>query len=88
MALGSLTAQAEDASCSTVKMADPGWSDIAATNAMTSVVLEGLGYKPKVDALAVPIAYGGLKTASWMCFWVTGCRRSRASTTSSWPPAM
>lgn len=24
-----------DASCETVKMADPGWSDIAATNAIT-----------------------------------------------------
>ncbi|KGS15000.1 glycine/betaine ABC transporter substrate-binding protein, partial [Pseudomonas coronafaciens] len=61
MTLTSLAAQAEDASCSTVKMADPGWSDIAATNAITSTVLEGLGYKPKVDTLAVPIAYGGLK---------------------------
>lgn len=61
MTLGSLAAQAEDASCSTVKMADPGWSDIAATNAIASVVLDGLGYTPKVDTLAVPIAYGGLK---------------------------
>lgn len=60
MALGSVSAYAEQ-SCSTVKMADPGWSDIAATNAITGVLLEGMGYKPKVDTLAVPIAYGGLK---------------------------
>ncbi|MBC3955786.1 choline ABC transporter substrate-binding protein [Pseudomonas triticifolii] len=61
MALGGVAAHADDASCSTVKMADPGWSDIAATNAITSLVLEGMGYKTKIDTLAVPIAYGGLK---------------------------
>ncbi|WP_442964349.1 glycine betaine ABC transporter substrate-binding protein [Pseudomonas sp. KNUC1026] len=53
-------AWAED-SCSPVKMADPGWSDIAATNAITSFLLEGMGYQVKVDSLAVPITYGGLR---------------------------
>ena len=38
-----------------------GWSDIAATNAVARVLLEGAGYQVKVDALAVPIIYGGLK---------------------------
>lgn len=47
--------------CSTVKMADPGWSDIAATNAITGFLLTSMGYTPKVDTLAVPIIYGGLK---------------------------
>ena len=62
MSLSSVVAYAADpASCSTVKMADPGWSDIAATNAITSFLLDGMGYKAKVDTLAVPIAYGGLK---------------------------
>ena len=60
MALGSVSAYAEQ-SCSTVKMADPGWSDIAATNAIAGVLLDGMGYKTKVNTLAVPIAYGGLK---------------------------
>ena len=50
-----------DASCETVKMADPGWSDIAATNAIAGFLLTGMGYKPKVDTLAVPITFGGLK---------------------------
>ncbi len=59
--MASMTAMADEASCSTVKMADPGWSDIAATNALTTFVLEGMGYQTKVDTLAVPIAYGGLK---------------------------
>jgi glycine betaine/proline transport system substrate-binding protein len=60
LALSSASAWAEQ-SCETVKMADPGWSDIAATNAITGFLLEGMGYKPKVDTLAVPITFGGLK---------------------------
>lgn len=60
-AMASVAAVADDASCSTVKMADPGWSDIAATNALTGFVLDGMGYTAKVSTLAVPIAYGGLK---------------------------
>ncbi|MHC8302507.1 choline ABC transporter substrate-binding protein [Pseudomonas sp. ZS1P83] len=60
LALGSASAYA-DQSCETVKMADPGWSDIAATNAITGFLLEGMGYKAKVDTLAVPITFGGLK---------------------------
>ncbi|MET0777070.1 MAG: choline ABC transporter substrate-binding protein [Pseudomonas mandelii] len=60
LALGSASAFA-DQSCDTVKMADPGWSDIAATNAITGFLLDGMGYKAKVDTLAVPITFGGLK---------------------------
>jgi glycine betaine/proline transport system substrate-binding protein len=60
LALGSASAFAEQ-SCNTVKMADPGWSDIAATNAITGFLLDGMGYKAKVDTLAVPITFGGLK---------------------------
>ena len=57
----SVPAWADDSNCATVKMADPGWSDIAATNAITGVLLDGMGYKAKVDTLAVPITFGGLK---------------------------
>ncbi|WP_223630486.1 choline ABC transporter substrate-binding protein [Pseudomonas atacamensis] len=60
IALSSAQAFAEQ-SCETVKMADPGWSDIAATNAITGFLLDGMGYKAKVDTLAVPITFGGLK---------------------------
>ncbi|MDB5997776.1 MAG: substrate-binding region of ABC-type glycine betaine transport system [Pseudomonas sp.] len=59
LALSSASAFADQ--CETVKMADPGWSDIAATNAITGFLLDGMGYKAKVDTLAVPITYGGLK---------------------------
>ncbi|MEO6118127.1 MAG: choline ABC transporter substrate-binding protein [Methylotenera sp.] len=58
----SLQAQAaEPASCSTVRFADIGWTDITATTALTSTVLQGLGYKPKTTIATVPIAFAGVK---------------------------
>ena len=58
----SLSAQAaEPDSCSAVRFADIGWTDITATTALTSTVLEGLGYKPKVTIATVPIAFAGVK---------------------------
>jgi len=45
-------AQAADpAACGTVKFSDVGWTDITATTAATSVVLEALGYQPKAQLL-------------------------------------
>ncbi|HMA16184.1 MAG: choline ABC transporter substrate-binding protein [Bacteroidota bacterium] len=56
------SAQAADpASCKEVNFADVGWTDITATTAATSVVLEGLGYTPKADVLSVPVTYASLK---------------------------
>jgi glycine betaine/proline transport system substrate-binding protein len=62
-ALAALSGQAfaDDAACKTVKFADVGWSDIAATTGMASVVLEGLGYKPTVTIASIPIAFAGMK---------------------------
>jgi glycine betaine/proline transport system substrate-binding protein len=60
-ALSGQVALAEDASCKTVRFADVGWSDIAATTGMASVVLEGLGYKPSVTIASIPIAFAGMK---------------------------
>jgi glycine betaine/proline transport system substrate-binding protein len=60
-ALAAPTAFADDASCKTVRFADVGWSDIAATTGMASVVLEGLGYKPTVTIASIPIAFAGMK---------------------------
>ena len=42
-------AAAEPATCRTVRFADVGWTDIAATTGLASTVLEGLGYKPTKD---------------------------------------
>lgn len=60
-ALAGQAAMADDASCKTVRFADVGWSDIAATTGMASVVLEGLGYKPNVTIASIPIAFAGMK---------------------------
>ena len=61
LATAAMQAQAEDASCATVKLGDPGWSDIAVTNGITSFLLEGLGYKAQSQTLAVPIIFAGLQ---------------------------
>ncbi|WP_417454073.1 choline ABC transporter substrate-binding protein [Kiloniella sp.] len=55
-------AQAADpASCQSVTFSDVGWTDITATTAVASVVLEGLGYQPETQILSVPVTYAGLK---------------------------
>lgn len=52
---------AEDPSCKKVRFADVGWSDIAATTGLASVVLEGMGYKPTVTIASIPITFAGMK---------------------------
>ena len=53
---------AEPESCRTVTFSDVGWTDITATTATASIVLEGLGYTPEVQLLAVPVTYASLKS--------------------------
>lgn len=53
---------AEDESCRTVRMSDPGWTDITSTNAFAGVLLEALGYRQNVQVLSVPITFQGLKS--------------------------
>ncbi|WP_429316986.1 choline ABC transporter substrate-binding protein [Paraburkholderia sp. GAS448] len=54
-------AAAEPQNCTQVRMADPGWTDIDATNAVAGVLLKALGYQQSVSNLSVPITYQGLK---------------------------
>jgi glycine betaine/proline transport system substrate-binding protein len=57
-----LPAIADDAAqCGTVRFSDVGWTDITATTALASTVLEGLGYKPTTQVLSVPVTYASLK---------------------------
>jgi glycine betaine/proline transport system substrate-binding protein len=51
----------EQAACSTVRFSDVGWTDITATTATASVLLEALGYEPKIKLLSVPVTYSSLK---------------------------
>ncbi|MDF3350521.1 choline ABC transporter substrate-binding protein [Sulfitobacter sp. KE34] len=45
------------AECSEVTFSDVGWTDITATTAATSVVLDALGYDTETKILAVPVTY-------------------------------
>ena len=46
--------------CDTVRFSDVGWTDITATTAITSEVVEGLGYKASTQLLSVPVTYTSL----------------------------
>jgi len=62
IALSAPTAQASDPdSCRIVRFSDVGWTDITSTTALASVVIEGLGYTPRVQVLSVPVTYTSLK---------------------------
>jgi len=54
-------AAAEPDSCKTVRFSDVGWTDITATTAATTTVLEALGYETETKILSVPVTYASLK---------------------------
>ncbi len=59
LALG-LAATAAFADCEKVTFSDVGWTDITATTAATTVVLEALGYETDIKILSVPVTYTSL----------------------------
>jgi glycine betaine/proline transport system substrate-binding protein len=61
LALAGSANAAEPKSCEAVRFSDVGWTDITATTALASVILEGLGYEPSATVLAVPVTYQSLK---------------------------
>jgi glycine betaine/proline transport system substrate-binding protein len=52
---------AADNNCRTVRFSDVGWTDITATTALTTAVMEGLGYTVKTQVLSVPVTFASLK---------------------------
>nr|WP_244300810.1 choline ABC transporter substrate-binding protein [Roseibium hamelinense] len=52
---------ADPESCKTVRFSDVGWTDITATTAATTTVLEALGYDTETKILSVPVTYASLK---------------------------
>ncbi|HBN49255.1 MAG TPA: glycine/betaine ABC transporter substrate-binding protein, partial [Thalassospira sp.] len=59
--LGAAGAQAADSdACKTVTFSDVGWTDITATTATASVILEALGYDAETELLSVPVTYTSL----------------------------
>ena len=49
-----------NAQCDEITFSDVGWTDITATTAATTVLLEALGYDTDVKVLSVPVTYAGL----------------------------
>ena len=45
------------ADCNSVTFSDVGWTDITATTAATTVILEALGYDTDIKVLSVPVTY-------------------------------
>ncbi|WP_068119002.1 choline ABC transporter substrate-binding protein [Tropicimonas marinistellae] len=54
LAASQATAQAQ---CDSVTFSDVGWTDITATTAATTFVLEALGYETDIKVLSVPVTY-------------------------------
>lgn len=55
-----LASPAAAAGCDKVIFSDVGWTDITATTAATSLVLEALGYQTETKILSVPVTYEGM----------------------------
>lgn len=60
VALLALSGAAFAEGCDKVTFSDVGWTDITATTAATSLVLEALGYETETKVLSVPVTYTGL----------------------------
>jgi glycine betaine/proline transport system substrate-binding protein len=52
---------AEPPSCRTVRFSDVGWTDITATTAVASRLLEALGYRTVTQILSIPVTYASIK---------------------------
>ncbi|MCX7888723.1 MAG: choline ABC transporter substrate-binding protein [Rhodobacteraceae bacterium] len=58
LALSASAALAEG--CDRVVFSDVGWTDITATTAATTLILEALGYETETQVLSVPVTYEGM----------------------------
>lgn len=54
-------AAAEPDTCRTVRFSDVGWTDITATTALTSRLLQSLGYRTTTEILSIPVTYAAIK---------------------------
>ncbi|MBF9033433.1 choline ABC transporter substrate-binding protein [Rhodobacterales bacterium HKCCE2091] len=57
LAIASVAGAASAQDCSSVTFSDVGWTDITATTAVTTVILDALGYDTDVQVLSVPVTY-------------------------------
>ncbi|MEA3149125.1 MAG: glycine betaine/proline transport system substrate-binding protein, partial [Gammaproteobacteria bacterium] len=59
--LPALAGAAEPDSCRTIRFSDVGWTDITATTALTSRLLQALGYRTVTEILSIPVTYASIK---------------------------
>ncbi|MDE3122122.1 MAG: choline ABC transporter substrate-binding protein [Paracoccaceae bacterium] len=59
-AAATLTGPAFAAGCDKVTFSDVGWTDITSTTAVTTFILDALGYKTDIKVLSVPVTYTSL----------------------------
>lgn len=52
---------AEPESCKNIRMAEPGWNDLAFTTGVAMTLLDGLDYKPQSSNLSIEVIYQSLK---------------------------
>ena len=60
LVLATTAAPAFAGGCDKIIFSDVGWTDITATTAATTVILEALGYETETKILSVPVTYTGL----------------------------
>jgi glycine betaine/proline transport system substrate-binding protein len=61
-AISAMLAAPAIAACKKVTFSDVGWTDITATTAATTLVLQALGYETDIKVLSVPVTYASLKS--------------------------
>jgi glycine betaine/proline transport system substrate-binding protein len=57
-----LAQAADPPACRSVRFADVGWTDIAATTGLASTLFTGLGYQPTKTIASVPITFAGIRS--------------------------
>jgi glycine betaine/proline transport system substrate-binding protein len=70
----------EPSSCKSVRFADGGWTDVAATTAVLSHLLVALGYEPKTTLLSVPVSFASMKSRNidvYLGNWMPAQTRAR-----------
>ena len=60
--IGSAASAAEPEQCKKITFSDVGWSDITATTALTTTVLQALGYETESKVLSLPVTFSALAT--------------------------
>ncbi|EJM72770.1 choline ABC transporter substrate-binding protein [Pseudomonas sp. GM55] len=64
MTFQGIAGAADPVGCRAPQFAEVGWTDITLTTSLTTAVLEGLGYAPKVITLSTGIAYKAMEGKS------------------------